>query len=88
MNCNCLTQIEEKMLNKFYEDNRYKKPVLKVEIEKGLIFGKELTTRTYCSVEIELEGQKKKVKQNLMHTYCPFCGVKVEKEELQAANSN
>lgn len=73
------------MLTTFNAQNRFNKKVVKVEIDKALIFGERLETMTYCEVEIELEGQKKKVKQNLMHNYCPICGVKIKKDAEPAA---
>lgn len=81
MNCDCIRKAEERLLTTFNEQNRFNKKVVKVEIEKALIFGKELETWTYCNVEIELIGQKKKIKQKLMHNYCPICGVKIKKDE-------
>lgn len=43
-------------------------------------FGKAdgAVTRTVNTLEITLEGQKKKEVMNMLHTYCPFCGVKQE----------
>ncbi|MCP5063603.1 MAG: hypothetical protein GY936_14245 [Ignavibacteriae bacterium] len=79
MNCDCLERIKEKMLKTFEKDGKYKKPIKSIDIEKALIFGEELEIRTYCNVKVELEGQKKKIKESLMHAYCPFCGVKIIK---------
>lgn len=36
-------------------------------------------TRTISEVELTFVGQKKKKIINMIHTYCPFCGVKYVK---------
>lgn len=83
MNCDCIKKTEERMLIVFNEQKRFSKKIVAVKIERALIFGKELESMTYCNVEIELEGQKKKVHQSLMHNYCPFCGDKIVKDFQQ-----
>lgn len=81
MNCDCISKLEKDLLSKFKAESPYKKPVKRVEIS-GVTFvvGKDLdmTLRSCAIVEIELEGQKKLERSNLIHNYCPFCGVKQE----------
>ena len=80
MNCECLTKLPPRMIEKFNKENTYKHQVLDVTIPKAYIFSEEPTMRTCTVMEIELEGQKRKINQNIMHSFCPFCGVKIENE--------
>lgn len=78
MNCNCLTEINGKLLEHMKQPGRFKKTVRGIEI-KGVtiqLTGDSLITRTYSDVEVELDGQKKKEHSPLIHTFCPFCGKK------------
>lgn len=80
MNCNCLTEVKDKVTEKIKEPGCFKKPVLYTELT-GIalaISGNTMITRTCSVMEITLEGQKKKERMNIVHTYCPFCGVKQE----------
>jgi hypothetical protein len=83
MKCDCLNRIEEKMLTTFNTDKRYKKTVEHVEIDRALVFGSNLATRTFTEAIIKLEGEMKNRKENLMHTYCPWCGTP-EQEDIIA----
>jgi hypothetical protein len=78
MNCNCINELEKKILEAHPE---YKgKKVTHVNMDK--IFTLNPTgIRTSTNVSIEVEGQKKKYNVGMAHTYCPFCGVKQVKEE-------
>jgi hypothetical protein len=80
MNCNCLTDLKGKLLDHLKQPGRFKKPVKDIEI-MGVtlqVTDTNLVTRTYTEVAVELEGQKKRDRSPLMHTFCPFCGKKQE----------
>jgi len=87
MNCNCLEIIEGKMCTRFNEQNRYgKNSVVKVSInEKALMFSDDLSQsqiKTYSTIKIELSNGKKK-NEDLLHSYCPWCGKKIENENAE-----
>lgn len=83
MACNCKKEIEEKLLNRFKE--------MSPEAEKhevsltgyALIFGDKLeqkgcmTIAATADFPLKKGGVKsKKQTQNMVFTFCPFCGVK------------
>ena len=79
--CDCITRIEEKLTEKCKE-KRFNKPFEKVDLETSLvIIGNKLEARTFCRAFITLTGQKKVVETNVLHSYCPFCGEKIVKDE-------
>lgn len=54
-----------------------KRKVTKATFVSGaLIFDNKPHFRTTSIVECVLEGQKKPYEQNIVHSYCPFCGEK------------
>jgi hypothetical protein len=66
---------------KLTKDKKFKKPIKRVSMRGVAIqVTKEmnLKTRTLNTMEIELDGQKKPVTMNMFHSYCPFCGTKIE----------
>jgi hypothetical protein len=78
MNCNCMKEIEGKILKTHPEWNG--KKVVSVRMEKTFTFEPEIDMRTSTNVVIEVEGQNKKYDIGMTHTYCPFCGIKQTKE--------
>lgn len=78
--CECVKEIEAKVLENVRTTPRHKKPVQGVSL-KGVGFpiveGKILM-RTCNDIELTLEGQKKVERMSVFHTYCPFCGAKYE----------
>lgn len=83
MNCNCFSETEERIKAHVIEQGMFKKPVKSASL-KGVamtLSSSTLGSRSYQDIEIELEGQKKKPTIAIYHTYCPFCGVKVEKDD-------
>lgn len=80
MNCTCISDIEKKILDRLIEKNKFNKPVKAVKMQGVVIqFGSnQAVLRTSNTLEIELEGQKKKQSINMLHGFCPFCGVKQE----------
>lgn len=70
--CDCIKKIEKTCL----ELNIKNKIIERTEFISGALM---LSTgmRQSCSVvELIFKGQKKKGTQNIIHTYCPFCGEK------------
>lgn len=80
MNCTCIKDIEKKAFAQLVEKGRFNKPVKAVRI-KGIVIqfgGAKAVAITSNALEIELEGQKKLETINMVHSFCPFCGVKQE----------
>lgn len=81
MNCNCLKELPAKALEAFNHNYEGKK-IMKAEVyETGFIFGKKSGNITYSRLELTIEGRKRPVFQNLLHSFCPFCGVEINKKE-------
>lgn len=80
MNCTCIEDIEKKALDRLIEKSKFNKPVKAVKMQGVVIQfgGNQAVARTSNTLEIELEGQKKKSTMSMLHSYCPFCGVKQE----------
>ena len=78
--CECVKELEAKLLENISATKRYKKPVKGVSLN-GVgfpIVGGKLMVRTYSDVMVTLDGQKKEERVTMFHTYCPFCGTKYE----------
>jgi len=85
MQCDCIKGIEKKILDM---EKWQGKTIEKVEfVSKALIFSNPLEVLTTSEIEIKVEGRKSSLKQSIMHTYCPFCGVKTKKEETVKGNT-
>lgn len=81
MNCGCVTRIENDVKAKLTEQGRFKKPIKEVEMQGvAMVITKDLGLQSITANEIyiELDGQKKKEKMRMVHSYCPFCGTKIE----------
>lgn len=75
--CKCIKELEKKMIGREAGSGTTKRKVVKAEfVSGGLIFGSNPGFRTSSIVECTLDGQKKPFEQNVLHTYCPFCGKK------------
>jgi hypothetical protein len=81
MNCSCIADIEKKVFAKVSTNGRFKKPVLSVQMEGVGLFvvGNTMVACTVNMLAVRLDGQKKIEKMTMSHTYCPWCGVKIEK---------
>ena len=79
MNCNCIKEIEEIILEA--HPSWSGKKVVEVKVDKIFTFN-PTDVRTSTNVVIEVEGQKKKYDVGMTHTFCPFCGIKQSKEEV------
>ena len=79
MECNCTTELEAKIK---VEQPFTGKKIIKVDIPKGMIVkkienGQRMTTSTYTDAEVQVEGKKRPQKLQILHSYCPFCGIKI-----------
>ena len=83
MKCGCIKRLETEMKEAFTKDQRFLKPIKSVSIESALMFGEQLTQKTYSNVDIELEGQKKIITQKITHSFCPFCGTEIKDEKKE-----
>lgn len=70
--CNCITEIQAKLETREIKG----KKVSAAKIMTAAIMFDSMELRTISEAELTLEGQKKKTLQNIVHSYCPFCGVK------------
>jgi len=77
MNCNCIKEIESKILEAHPSWNG--KKVIEAKLEKVFTFN-PTDIRTKTDIVIEVEGQKKKYEVGVTHLFCPFCGTKQSKE--------
>ena len=79
--CNCVEEIEEKVLARKAEDPRIKKPIERVRMrDQAIRLGTAGTgVDTFSIFELTLEGQKKKVPVTVIHSHCPFCGEKIDR---------
>ena len=78
MNCNCITEIEEKVKDTHPEWNG--KKVVSIKMDKIFTFN-PTAIRTSSNLVVEVEGQKKKYDVGITHTFCPFCGENQSLEE-------
>lgn len=70
--CNCIKELEKEMIDIEFNNRK----VIKAELVSAALMFSTGKIHTCSVVELTLEGQKKKGIQNMIHTYCPFCGEK------------
>lgn len=82
MNCNCIKEIENKILEAHPQWSG--KKVVSVKMDKIFTFSPfQPNIRTSTNIVIEVEGQKKKYNVEMTHTYCPFCGTSQAQEVIE-----
>lgn len=81
MNCNCINDIPALVAD---GTNQFKNKIITKAkfINFGLALkGSTLQTISFSPMEIEVEGFKRPQTYDIYHSYCPFCGVKVGKDQ-------
>ena len=77
MKCDCIETIESEVKESGFGG----KKVTKATIETSFVFGKKgMYSTTSTNFHITLDGAKKPKVIQVMHTFCPFCGVKIQDE--------
>ncbi|MEP7317196.1 MAG: hypothetical protein ABI921_00590 [Panacibacter sp.] len=79
MNCKCITDIEKKLVGMDHKNRK----ILKAKfLSMGfLLTHNSMISVTSSEIELEVEGMKKKPIQNIFHSWCPFCGTKISKDD-------
>lgn len=88
MTCTCRKDITEKLLDRFKEQSPEARDH-EVDLQGyTMIIGDKLVTKGYMPIKavasfpLKKGGFKeKKQTQNMIFTYCPFCGVKYDQEK-------
>ena len=81
MNCNCLQEIPKLVAD---GTRQFKNEIItKAKFNNfGLALkGSAMQVISFSPMEIEVEGYKRPQTYDIYHSYCPFCGVKVGKEQ-------
>jgi hypothetical protein len=81
MNCNCISDIEKKLKDKFEEQLG-----TQVEIEcqnLGFTFGKSMRTQHFSQFKVtaDAKGYKKGNLTSVIASFCPFCGKSTKEEQ-------
>lgn len=74
--CNCIKNLQKDLVGKIV--NR-KKVVSAKLVSQYIIIGEE---KIIPEIELELEGQKKKIKKPIYLKYCPLCGKKYPENKV------
>ena len=89
MACNCKTEIEQKLLTRFKEMSPEAQAHEVSLTGYALIFGGKLEQKGCMNIEAVADfplrkgGMKRKTQlQNMVFTYCPFCGAKYSCDEV------
>lgn len=91
MTCNCKTELQAKLLERFKETEPEAQDHC-IEIQGyAFIFGKTVTLKLATPVHftgkylVKKTGllKEKTTKQNLIFTFCPFCGVRYDEPEQE-----
>ena len=76
MTCNCTTDITARLKG---TEVQHRKVLAAKFLSLGLIFGEnKIEAVTTSEIELRLEGRKRPYTQNILHNYCPFCGIKIQ----------
>ncbi len=70
--CDCIKNLEKDLVGKIIN----RKKVVKAKLAGSFLILGPKDKETYSEMELELEGQKKKVIKPISHIYCPICGKK------------
>lgn len=73
--CNCLTDIQKKISEK-YPEWKGKKVISITPPTVFYIQNDKMVSGTSSDFDIKVEGIKKDYPVSIKHTFCPFCGVK------------
>ncbi len=94
--CNCISDIEVMVLDKMKEDKKAFGVVNKASFKNiGYSFGANGGEKLYNEVEYEMTNKKKdgsigatkNYRISIYHTYCPFCGEKLIKDEEEKTDA-
>lgn len=72
--CNCIKDIESKVLEQYPWHNKKKVEKARMETSFGIHEG-EMICITRTNVNLTLAGQKKEIPVAVTHSFCPFCGI-------------
>lgn len=80
MKCECISEIPKKMIR---QGNWKGKKLTDATLqETALLFlPGRIESVTYSTFKCDVEGYKQPVEIKFQHTYCPFCGTKINDEE-------
>ncbi|SNR99668.1 hypothetical protein SAMN04488503_2251 [Humidesulfovibrio mexicanus] len=76
--CNCIAEVTKKLREHY--DGKFKKPIESLQLQTYIDFNSG-RLGTYTEVKIALVDQKKVETASLVHTFCPFCGVRLREKE-------
>jgi len=90
--CNCRTEITEELIDRF-KKNAPTAQDISIEINGyALIFGDTLSSKPFLPIEGTYklpnkngELKAKKLKDYLVASFCPFCGVSLKEKPAEAA---
>ena len=88
MNCKCISELTENIEDQIKKTSKFKKPVESVSWKETTFVrrGDTMVLGTFSTAEVSLQGQKKKEPVNVLHTFCPFCGVSTKRNEDEATS--
>ena len=82
--CTGLSKVENRILDSDILKSKSKgKPLKSALVQSSFMFSGNVSRRTYTDLEVEIEGRKSKVKTQIIHTFCPFCGAKYDDKDFE-----
>lgn len=77
-NCKCASLLEKRLVNQMGKLDGRK--ITKASVPQIFLFRDNgVVSSTYTEIEFEVEGLVRPKKQKVLHSYCPYCGVKINK---------
>ena len=75
--CNCISKLQKDMVGRQFKG----KKIAKAEFVSAAFIGPNFELKATGELELLFDDGKKKGKQSVVYTFCPFCGIKYRQTE-------
>lgn len=83
--CSCVENLEKRIVS---EQPLKDKVITKARLKSQVLLFKSSQVVTSSILELEVEGRKRPIDQNVIHSFCPFCGKPYNKDGKEAQHGS